>query len=131
MHYHVWFSTKRRAPALVDDIDEAVRRTFAEVSRRDGIDIVEIKTALDHVHLLIDLQEDQSLPVVMHDLKGAAARRVFLLAPHLRFDLKGDSFWQKSYGARRVPPEQVEVVRHYIRTQDERPLRSTDMQGWP
>ena len=34
-----------------------------------------------------------------------------------------NSFWQKSYGARLVPPEQLQAVRGYIRTQSERPLR--------
>jgi REP element-mobilizing transposase RayT len=59
----------------------------------------------------------------MHDLKGASARRVFLDFPELRLDMGSNSFWQRGYGYRLVPGDQVETVLRYIRTQSERPLR--------
>jgi putative transposase len=121
--YHVWFSTKGRKPALVEDIDQMVRSSFADVAARTGVEIVEIETALDHIHLLVALNADQTLPAVMHDLKGTAARAVFKAYPELRLDMGSNSFWQKSYGARLVPAEQLESVRRYIKTQSERPLR--------
>ena len=121
--YHVWFSTKGRKAALVDEIDRTVHDSFAEVAARTDVEIVEVETALDHVHLLVSLKSGQTLPTVMHDLKGAAARRVFERFPELRLDMGSNSFWQKSYGARSVPPEHMETVRSYIRTQSERPLR--------
>ena len=77
----------------------------------------------DHVHLLLDLQGNQSLSVVMHDLKGASAREVLRLFPDLRIDLAASSLWQKGYGWRLVPEGQTEAVRRYIETQETRPLR--------
>ena len=121
--YHVWFSTKGRKPALVDEIDRTVRSSFAEVAARNDIEITEVETALDHVHVLVSLKPGQTLPRVMHDLKGTAARLVFERFPELRLDMGSNSFWQKSYGARLVPPEQLQAVRGCIRTQSERPLR--------
>jgi REP element-mobilizing transposase RayT len=59
----------------------------------------------------------------MHDLKGASARAVYLKYPELRLDMQSNSFWQKSYAQRLVWPNQIGTVRHYIRTQDQRPLR--------
>jgi len=79
--YHVWFSTKGRKPALVDEIDRTVRSSFAEVAARNDIEITEVETALDHVHVLISLKPGQTLPRVLHDLKGSAARRVFERLP--------------------------------------------------
>lgn len=122
-YYHVWFSTKGRKPALVEDINLTVKRCFAEVAARTDARIVKMETALDHVHLLPYLKPGQELATVMHDLKGAAARLVFQRFPELRLDMGSNSFWQRSYGARRVPPAQVEAVRNYIRTQSERPWR--------
>ena len=121
--YHVWFSTKRRKPALVEEIDRTVRSSFAEVAAHAGVEIIEMETALDHVHLLVSLKAGQTVPMVMHDLKGTAARLVFAKFPELRLDMGSDSFWQKSYGARRVLQDQLETVRNYIRTQSDRPLR--------
>jgi putative transposase len=121
--YHVWFSTKGRKPALVDEIDEMVRATLIEIASRTNVKIVEMETALDHVHLLLSLNAGQKLPVVIHDLKGASAREVFRRFPELRLDMKSNVFWQKSYGARRVPVDEQDTVREYIRTQSDRPLR--------
>jgi putative transposase len=124
--YHVWFSTKRRLPALQGEIDDFVNATMHEVASRWEISIVEMQTAFDHVHLLIDVRTGQTLPSVMHQLKGATARAVFLEFPDLRMDMESNSFWQKSYGARFIPPKQVSAVRQYIRSQPERPLRHGD-----
>ena len=112
-----------RKPALVEDIDATVRSSFLEVSGRTGVEIVEMQTAFDHVHLLLYTRPGQALPRIMHDLKGTSARLVFERYPELRLDMGSNSFWQKSYGARRVAPDQLDIVRSYIRTQSERPLR--------
>jgi REP element-mobilizing transposase RayT len=91
------------------------RRTSGEVAERRDIRIVEMQTAFDHIHLLLDIRVEQNLSIVMHDLKGATARAVFLRFPDLRMDMESNSFWQKSFGFRRVPPEQVRTVRQYVR----------------
>ena len=75
MCYSVRFITKRRAPALVGEIDDCVRATFRDVATRTRGKIVELETALGHVHLLLDLSDGQRLPIVMHDLKGASGRK--------------------------------------------------------
>jgi REP element-mobilizing transposase RayT len=72
---------------------------------------------------LLEIDESMRIASAMHRLKGASARDVFLRYPDLRMDMGSNSFWQEGYGYRLVPPEQVEVVRRYIRTQPERPAR--------
>lgn len=121
--YHVAFSTKGRKSVLFDEIRDLVLAEFSRVSAERGIQILEVEAIYDHVHLLLDLKPNQKVSVVMHDLKGASARAVFLAYPELRLDMQSNSFWQRGYGARLVPPRQIPVVRQYIRTQDERPLR--------
>jgi len=98
---------EERKPALVEDIDATVRSSFLEVSGRTGVEIVEMQTAFDHVHLLLYTRPGQALPRIMHDLKGTSARLVFERYPELRLDMGSNSFWQKSYGARRVAPDQT------------------------
>jgi putative transposase len=121
--FHVWFSTKGRKPALVGEIRDAVLTLFRETALRRSVTLILFEALEDHVHLLLALQPEQSLPAVMHDLKGASAREVFRRYPDLRLDMQTNSFWQKSYGWRRVPSDQIESVKHYIGTQVDRPLR--------
>ena len=121
--FHVWFSTKGRKPVLVEGIREAVLSLIRKNAAKAGVRVVEAEAIEDHVHLLLVLSAGQSLADVMHQIKGASAREMLHRHPELSFDMKSESFWQKSYGARPVPPGQIEVVRTYITTQSDRPLR--------
>jgi putative transposase len=122
--YHVWFSTKGRREALRGELGDDARRLLAETAQRAGIRLLEMEVVVDHVHLLVALAETQTLPSVMHQLKGASARSVFLKHPELKSDLGHNSFWQKGYGFRRLSSGGVVNVRRYMRTQAEGALRS-------
>jgi putative transposase len=120
---HVWFSTKGRRQALDGELGDDARRLLAEVAQRAGIRLLETEVAVDHVHLLVALTGTQTLSSVMHQLKGASARAIFLRHPDLKIDLGQHSFWQKGYGFRKVAPEEAARVASYIKTQINRPLR--------
>jgi putative transposase len=121
--YHVWFSTKGRKQALENELGDDARQLLTETAQRTGIRLMEVEITADHVHLLAALTGMQTLPSVVHQLKGASARSIFLKYPDLRIHLGHNSFWQKGYGWRQIAPDQVPGVRHYIRTQQDRPLR--------
>ena len=122
-YYHVWFSTKERKPSLEGDVGESVKRLLVEIARSSKLDLVEAETNVDHAHLLIRLNDSQTLSRAMHQLKGASSRYIFLEYPELHIDLGTDAFWQKSFGWRKVEPVEVPAVRIYIRTQQQRSHR--------
>ena len=121
--YHVWFSTKGRKAALQGEIGSDVERLIADAASAAGIRVLELALVFDHCHMLIALSEGQSLAAVMHRLKGASSRCIRLKYPDLKLDMAYGSFWQKGYGFRPVPEDQTPRVRHYIRTQLNRPVR--------
>jgi len=123
LHYHVWFSTKGRKIAFDDQIGVEMKQMLRDFACNKGIHLIEVELVADHAHLLVEVDERQNLPGVMHQLKGASARFIFLKYPDLKIDMEGDSFWQKGYGRRWVPRGQIYVVRPYIRTQRDRPYR--------
>ncbi|MCJ7509620.1 MAG: IS200/IS605 family transposase [Dehalococcoidia bacterium] len=122
---HVWFSTKMRKIALVDEIGAEIRRLLREVATRTSIKLLEMETVADHVHLLMRLEPEQALSSAMHRLKGATSRYIFLKFPELKVDMGHNSFWQKGYGFRRLDPSEVPRVRRYMRSQEARALRHT------
>ncbi len=119
--YHVWFSTKARKPVLEGEIAEDVKQLLLDTAKRAGIELLEVESAYDHVHLLVAASEGQTLPSIMHQLKGTSSRLLSLKHPELRFDMGTNSFWQKSYGSRRITESELPTVGRYIRTQDQRP----------
>ncbi len=121
MYYHVWFKTKQRKWLLLGDIEGVVKQTILDVARRHDIRLLECETMVDHVHLLIEATDDAELSKAMHLLKGASAHYLMESIPDIRTDARTRHFWQKRYGTKVVQPGAITSVRHYIRTQKERP----------
>jgi putative transposase len=120
--FHVWFSTKKRKAVLAGEVRDLVLGKLRKLALASGVALVESEAQVDHVHLLLRLEDPTSLPDVMHLLKGATSRQITLKHRELRAEM-GKSFWQKSYGARPIQEHELEIVRKYIRTQSERPVR--------
>lgn len=62
-----------------------------------GIRLTECNTAIDHAHLLLELQSEMELPAVMKALKGKSAHRVFQEVPELKLDARTNHLWQRGY----------------------------------
>ena len=118
--YHVWFATKRRAWLLQEDVGQAAKEDLRQVAREKGISLLECETAVDHVHLLLRLGENESLPKVMNLLKGVSSYRLHSMFPELKLDSGLDRFWQRGYDFRIVAPGSLATRRRYVRTQKER-----------
>ena len=119
---HVWFSTKHRRDVLVGELRELVLGEFRRLAEIAEITLIAAETEYDHLHLLLRVPDAGNLSSVMHLLKGSSSRTVTLNYPELRAEM-GKSFWQKSFRHRLVPEDQLETVRRYIETQDDRPAR--------
>ena len=118
--HHVWFSTKRRKWLLQGEVLDAARQQFRNIADREGIKLIEYEAIVDHVHKLIDVKDKAELSRAMNYLKGTSARALFLEFPLLKQDAHTNSFWQNGYRYKIVPPDAVDQVRHYIRTQWDR-----------
>jgi putative transposase len=114
--YHVWFSPKRRKPLLEGDIASAAVAQLRISAVNWGIDLLECETFHDHVHLLVALPADLTLPDAMRYMKGASARRLFQRFPELKLDTGLERFWQRGYGARQLAPSEIRAVRSHVRS---------------
>ena len=51
--YHFVFPTKYRRVVIDDDVDEVIKTTCIEISKRYPIRFLEIGTDKDHIHILL------------------------------------------------------------------------------
>ena len=112
--YHVWISTKTRKLVLEGEIAEDVRQLLLDAAKGAEIDVLEVESAFDYVHMLLAVNEGQDLSSIVHQLKGASSRFISLRHPELGFELGTNSFWQRSYGSRRIAQSERPTVRRYI-----------------
>jgi putative transposase len=114
LHYHLIFSTKHRepliAPALAvrlyDDIGGIVRGAEGVLLAAGGMP--------DHVHLLVGLGATRALADVLRDVKAGSSKWI-----HDTFPESSGFRWQTGYGAFVVSHSLLDVVREYIRNQEE------------
>jgi REP element-mobilizing transposase RayT len=104
----------------VGEIEGRVKTHLQKVAGEKGISLLECQPMVDHVHLLVEAGSDEELSWTMKLLKGRSSYELFRGLPELKLDASENSFWQRSFAARLVPGNQIERVRQYIRTQDER-----------
>jgi putative transposase len=118
--FHIWFATKSRKWLLVDEVQEAAKAVLADIAREKGLALLEHEAIVDHVHLLLELDDRAKLPRAMNDLKGISARRLFEMFPDIKLDAHTNHFWQEGYGSKIVSAQAIETTKRYIQTQWER-----------
>jgi len=118
--YHVWFATKGRRWLLVGEIEDIVKRILADTAREKGINLLECQPMADHVHMLVAASSSVELSRIMKLLRDRSSYELFRGNSELKLDAGLNSFWQRGFGAREVPKTDLDAVRRYIRTQDER-----------
>jgi putative transposase len=111
---HVVFGTKGREPWLGEAVlPQVLHFLGGGVYEQGGIPL-EINGIADHVHILARVRQDRALSDVLREIKARSSGWIHNQFPDLpRFA------WQKGYGAFSVSHSQVEVVRAYIRNQEE------------
>jgi len=118
--YHVWFATKGRKWLLQGDVGEAAKELITTVAKEKSINLMECEMMVDHVHLLIAVDDRTDLSKAVNLLKGATSRRLFQRFPDLKLDAGLNSFWQHRYAAKVVPQPAAVSVGQYIRSQWDR-----------
>ena len=111
--YHIVFSTKEREEWLTPKVREQLWPYIGGIIRAEGGVALEINGMADHVHILAKLPATKPLADVLRAVKAKSCH-------WLRTKLEIPEFsWKTGYGAFTVSQSQLDVVRHYIQTQEE------------
>ena len=94
-----------------------LRQLLYEACRVNRWWIGEMSIKEDHVHVIIQINANESVADVAQILKGGISRVIRKEFPELEEFLWGDSFWADGYFAETVGQVNEEVVKKYIREQ--------------
>jgi putative transposase len=95
--YHVVCPAKYRKVVFSKEVDETLKRTCMEISKRYEIHFLEIGTDRDHVHFLVQSVPMYSVTKIVRTLKSITAREIFREHPDVRKKLWGGEFWTDGY----------------------------------
>jgi REP element-mobilizing transposase RayT len=117
VYYHVTFQTRRRIPAIYDEIEAYFRETVPKIAKRGEFVVLEIGVVPTHVHLLIEKAPWADLIAIIRDIQDGTSTSILQRFPELALDLKTDRFWADGYHYERHTEQSIETVRRYIRDQ--------------
>jgi putative transposase len=107
VYVHLVFSTKNRAPLLVDpDIRGQCHAYLAGTCKNRGSPSLIVGGVADHVHMLCMLAREESISVLIRELKRESSKA-------LKVKGLASFYWQAGYGAFSVSPAHVAAVKEY------------------
>ena len=122
---HMVWATKDRKPYLIDGVREKVFMHIKEYAQAKDIHLDHINGYVEHVHCLLSLNSDQNIATIANLLKGESSFWVN------KNKLTKEKFgWQDEYFAASVSHSQIDVVRRYIRNQEEHHRKRTFQQEY-
>lgn len=124
LNFHIVWCVKYRHKIIKGKIKEDFINIITNICKNNGYEILEINTDLDHVHLLLGLSPQDSIPIVMKTLKGVSAR--LLNQKHreiLSKKLWGGHIWSPSYYIATTSDNVMENIKKYIQNQGEKDLK--------
>ena len=118
--YHIVISTKYRRKVLKAGMGDYLKRKVLQVSKfQPEIEIIEVNTDLDHIHLLVSIPPKFSVSEVVKMIKahtGTAMRKKFPFLDKVYWGING--IWSLGYFVSTVGINE-KTIRRYVQKQGE------------
>jgi putative transposase len=114
----LYISLKFNEVVIDDEVDQVIKQTCIEISKRYPINFIEIGTDKDHIHFLVQSVPKYSPSQVVRIIKSITAREVFSQCPQVKKKLWGGEFWSDGYYVATVSEHGNEnVIATYVKYQ--------------
>jgi putative transposase len=127
--YHVVFIPKCRRKTLYAQLRRHLGELFRKLAEQKECRIEEGHLMSDHVHMMISIPPKYAVSQVIGFIKGKSAIHLARTYGENRRNFVGQSFWARGYFVSTVGRDE-EVIRNYIRNQEEEDKRLEQMNLW-
>ena len=116
--YHIVCPAKYRRVVFTPVVDEKLKETCLEISKRYEIEFLEIGTDADDVHFLVQSVAMMSPKEIVQTIKSITAKEIFRTCPEVKKKLWGGELWTDGYFISTVSKHGNEsVIKQYIQNQ--------------
>ena len=119
--YHIIWCPKYRRKVLVVDFDKRLKKIIREVALELNVDIIEMETDNDHIHILADIDPQFGIMKFVKKAKGRSSRILRDEFHHLKTKLP--TLWTNSSFVATAGGAPLEIIKQYVENQQtsERP----------
>ena len=127
--YHVVFIPKFRRKTLYVELRRHLGEVFRRLAEQKESRIEEGHLLADHVHMLISIPPKYAVSQVIGFIKGKSAIHLARVYGERKRNFVGQPFWARGYFVSTVGRD-AEVIRDYIKRQEEEDRRLKQMNLW-
>jgi putative transposase len=127
--YHIVFIPKCRRKTLYVQLRQYLGEVFRRLAEQRESRIEEGHLMSDHVHMMISIPPKYAVSQVVGYIKGKSAIHLARTYGEHRRNFAGQSFWARGYFVSTVGRDE-EVIRNYIRNQEQEDQRLEQMNLW-
>ena len=127
--YHVVFIPKMRRKVLYERLRQHLGEVFHRLAQQKESKIEEGHMMPDHVHMMISVPPKYAVSQVIGFIKGKSAIHVARVYGESRRNFVGQHFWARGFFVSTVGRDE-EVIREYIRHQEDEDKRLEQMNLW-
>src|SRR5438094_1129324 len=127
--YHVVFIPKYRRKALYAQLRQYLGEVFRRLTEQRESRIEEGHLMSDHVHMMISIPPKYAVSQVIGYIKGKSAIHLARVYGERKRNFVGQHFWARGFFVSTVGRDE-EVVREYIRKQEQEDKRLDQMGLW-
>src|SRR3954449_5168751 len=127
--YHVVFIPKGRRKALYGTLRPHRGEVFRALAQQKESQIEEGHLLADHVHMMIAIPPKYAVSQVVGYIKGKSAIHLARVYGERKRNFVGQHFWARGYFVSTVGRDE-ELVREYIRNQEEEDKRLDQLNLW-
>ena len=117
--YHLIWIPKYRKRILKGRLAERIKELLKECCELNKWEMHELSINSDHVHVIVQLRPNVAVSKAVQFFKGGSSFVIRKEFPELKEFLWGDSFWADGYFAETVGECDEEIVKKYVRKQDQ------------
>jgi len=127
--YHVVFIPKCRRKTLYEQLRPHLGEVFKKLASYKESRVEEGHLMQDHVHMLISIPPKYAVSQVVGYIKGKSAIHLARVYGERKRNFTGQHFWARGYFVSTVGRDE-EMIREYIRHQEEEDKRIDQMNLW-
>ena len=127
--YHVVFIPKCRRKTLYGGLRKHLGDLFRQLAQQKESKIEEGHLMPNHVHMMISIPPKNAVAQVIGFIKGKSAMHLARVYGERKRNFVGQHFWARGYFVSTVGRDE-QVIREYIRKQEEEDQRLEQMKLW-
>ena len=115
--YHIVITPKYRRKIIYNKLKGDIVEIIKDLCKWKGVEIIEGKAMIDHIHLLVSIPPKMSVSSFMGYLKGKSALMVFDRHANLKYKFGNRHFWSRGYYVSTVGMNEATIAK-YVREQE-------------